>query len=171
MKSAADILQVGLRRGQAAGGGDGILEAGMDAPVGADDLGEALHIGGGKLFVLAVLQDLADDGMVRDQLLQYVSVGGIAAFGLLFGGRLCMCNRPERLSDTIFAMKNNGIEPKRLRLVTKTPYTRPWLFLIEGRKGGKPFMNVDPLLIMYGEDGELSKEVTDIYGEYKENVK
>ena len=32
-------------------------------------------------------------------------------------------------------------------------------------------MNVDPLLIMYDEDGELSKEVTDIYGEYKENVK
>ena len=94
-----------------------------------------------------------------------------AAYLLNFGGRLCMCNRPERLSDTIVAMKNNGIEPKRLRLVAKTPYTRPWLFLIEGRKGGKPFMNIDPLLIIYGEDGELSKEVTDIYGEYKEITK
>lgn len=94
-----------------------------------------------------------------------------AAYLLNFGGRLCMCNRPERLSDTIVAMKNNGIEPKRLRLVAKTPYTRPWLFLIEGRKGGKPFMNIDPLLIMYGDDGELSKEVTDIYGEYKEITK
>lgn len=94
-----------------------------------------------------------------------------AAYLLNFGGRLCMCNRPERLSDTIVAMKNNGIEPKRLRLVAKTPHTRPWLFLIEGRKGGKPFMNIDPLLIMYGEDGELSKEVTDIYGEYKEITK
>lgn len=94
-----------------------------------------------------------------------------AAYLLNFGGRLCMCNRPERLSDTIVAMKNNGIEPKRLRLVAKTPYTRPWLFLMEGRKGGKPFMNIDPLLIMYGEDGELSKEVTDIYGEYKEITK
>lgn len=94
-----------------------------------------------------------------------------AAYLLNFGGRLCMCNRPERLSDTIVAMKNNGIEPKRLRLVAKTPYTRPWLFLIEGRKGGKPFMNIDPLLIMYGEDGELSKEITDIYGEYKEITK
>lgn len=94
-----------------------------------------------------------------------------AAYLLNFGGRFCMCNRPERLSDTIVAMKNNGIEPKRLRLVAKTPYTRPWLFLIEGRKGGKSFMNIDPLLIMYGEDGELSKEVTDIYGEYKEITK
>ena len=94
-----------------------------------------------------------------------------AAYLLNFGGRLCMCNRPERLCDTIVAMKNNGIEPKKLRFVSKTPYTRPWLFLIEGRKGGKPFMNVEPNLIMYGDNGELSKEVTDIYGEYKENVK
>ena len=68
-------------------------------------------------------------------------------------------------------MKKNAIEPKKLRLVSKTPYTRPWLFLIEGRKGGKPFLNIEPNLIMYGEDGELSDEVTDIYGEYKENTK
>lgn len=96
----------------------------------------------------------------------------LAAKHLLnFGGRLCMCNRPERLSDTIFAMKSNGIEPKRLRMVSKTPHSRPWLFLIEGRKGGKPFMNIEPPLVMYGENGELSKEVTEIYGEYKENVK
>lgn len=94
-----------------------------------------------------------------------------AAFLLNFGGRLCLCNRPERLCDTIVAMKNNGIEPKKLRFVSKTPYTRPWLFLIEGRKGGKPYMNVEPLLVMYGNDGELSEEVNRIYGEYKENVK
>lgn len=94
-----------------------------------------------------------------------------AAYLLNFGGRLCLCNRPERLCDTIEAMKKNGIEPKKLRLVSKTPYTRPWLFLIEGRKGGKPFLNIEPNLIMYGEDGELSDEVTDIYGEYKENTK
>ncbi len=90
---------------------------------------------------------------------------------LNFGGRLCMCNRPERLSDTIFAMKQAGIEPKRLRFVVKRPDTRPWLFLIEGKKGSKPYLNVEPLLIMYGDDGQLSKEVIEIYGEYKENTK
>ena len=40
---------------------------------------------------------------------------------LKFGGRLCVCNRPERLSDVIFAMKNHNIEPKRLRFVSKNP--------------------------------------------------
>ena len=94
-----------------------------------------------------------------------------AAHLLNFGGRLCMCNRPERLSDTIVAMKEAGIEPKRLRFVVKRPETRPWLFLIEGKKGSKPYLNVEPMLIMYGDDGELSEEVIKIYGEYKENIK
>ncbi|MBP3938055.1 MAG: methyltransferase [Clostridia bacterium] len=94
-----------------------------------------------------------------------------AAYLLNFGGRLCMCNRPERLSDTIVAMKESGIEPKRLRFVVKRPDTRPWLFLIEGKKGSKPYLNVEPMLVMYNDDGELSEEVIKIYGEYKENVK
>lgn len=93
-----------------------------------------------------------------------------AAHLLNFGGRLCLCNRPERLSDTICAMKQAGIEPKRLRFVVKRPDTRPWLFLIEGKKGSKPYLNVEPMLIMYGDDGELSKEVIEIYGEYKEKT-
>ncbi len=98
-------------------------------------------------------------------------VTSAAAHLLNFGGRLCMCNRPERLSDTIVAMKEAGIEPKRLRFVVKRPDTRPWLFLIEGKKGSKPYLNVEPMLIMYGDDGELSEEVIKIYGEYKENIK
>lgn len=98
-------------------------------------------------------------------------VTSAAAHLLNFGGRLCMCNRPERLSDTIIAMKEAGIEPKRLRFVVKRPDTRPWLFLIEGKKGSKPYLNVEPMLIMYGDDGELSDEVMNIYGEYKENIK
>ncbi|MBP3441903.1 MAG: methyltransferase [Clostridia bacterium] len=98
-------------------------------------------------------------------------VTAAAAHLLNFGGRLCMCNRPERLSDTIIAMKEAGIEPKRLRFVVKRPDTRPWLFLIEGKKGSKPYLNVEPMLVMYGENGELSEEVINIYGEYKENGK
>jgi tRNA1(Val) A37 N6-methylase TrmN6 len=59
------------------------------------------------------------------------------------GGRLILCNRPDRLADVICAMRENGIEPKRLKFVSKTPETPPWLFLIEGRKDGGSFMNVE----------------------------
>lgn len=48
---------------------------------------------------------------------------------LKFGGRLCMCNRPERLADVITAMKSNDIEPKRIRFVANNPEQSPWLFI------------------------------------------
>ena len=72
---------------------------------------------------------------------------------LKYGGRLCMCNRPERLSDVVSAMKNNNIEPKRLRFVSKNPNEAPWLFLIEGKKGSKPFMQVESQLYIRSESG------------------
>lgn len=72
---------------------------------------------------------------------------------LKFGGKLCICNRPERLCDVITAMKNHNIEPKRIRFVSKNPSVAPWLFLIEGKKGSKPFMNIMPQLYVWNENG------------------
>lgn len=86
---------------------------------------------------------------------------------LKFGGRLCVCNRPERLSDVIFAMKNHNIEPKRVRFVSKNADEAPWLFLIEGKKGSKPFMRVEPQLYIRSSDG-FSEELQMIYSVGKE---
>ncbi|MBR6792217.1 MAG: methyltransferase [Ruminococcus sp.] len=86
---------------------------------------------------------------------------------LKYGGRLCVCNRPERLSDVIDAMKKSGIEPKRLRFVSKNPDEAPWLFLIEGKKGSKPFMKVEPQLYIRTENG-FSEELQRIYDTGKE---
>ncbi len=85
-----------------------------------------------------------------------------AAKLLKFGGRLCICNRPERLADVISAMKSNNIEPKRLRFVCKNPQSAPWLFLIEGKKGSKPFMKVMPQLYVWNENG-YTDEMQAIY--------
>ncbi len=74
---------------------------------------------------------------------------------LKFGGRLCICNRPERLADVITAMKSNDIEPKRIRFVANNPEQSPWLFLIEGKKGSKPFLKIEPPLYM--KSNELNK--------------
>lgn len=88
-----------------------------------------------------------------------------AAKNLRFGGRLCICNRPQRLCDIMVAMRNAGLEPKRVRFVSKNPKTAPWLVLVEGRKGGKPFLQVEPQLYTQGKDGELSEELKRIYGQ------
>ena len=86
---------------------------------------------------------------------------------LKFGGRLCICNRPERLADVIYAMRNNGIEPKRMRFVSKNPESPAWLFLIEGKKGSKPFMQVENQLFIRNENG-FSEELERIYSTGKE---
>jgi len=88
---------------------------------------------------------------------------------LKFGGRLCVCNRPERLADVISAMKNHNIEPKRIRFVSKTPDDAPWLFLVEGKKGSKPFMKVEKQLYIRSGDG-FSDELKRIYETGKESV-
>lgn len=84
---------------------------------------------------------------------------------LRFGGRLCVCQRPERLADVITAFRKNGLEPKRLRFVSKNAAGRPWLFLIEGKKGSKPFLQVEPPLFLeeggvyFGKAKEKAKEL------------
>lgn len=80
-----------------------------------------------------------------------------------------MCQRPERLSDVISSMRAHNIEPKRLRFVQQRPGKAPKLFLIEGRRGGKPGgLIVEPVLLIEGENGDFSEEMIKIYGEYKE---
>jgi len=92
-----------------------------------------------------------------------------AAQLLNFSGRLCMCQRPERLSDVLCCMRENGIEPKRLRFVQQRPAKAPKLFLVEGRRGGKPGgLIVEPVLFIEGENGDFSEEMINIYGAYKE---
>ena len=85
---------------------------------------------------------------------------------LNFGGKLCMCIRPERLCELMLEMHSAGIEPKRLRLVAKCPGKAPWLALIEGRRGGKSGITVDPELFVHCSDGGYSEEMKKIYGDY-----
>ena len=92
------------------------------------------------------------------------------ASGLLrFGGRFCLCLRPERLTDVITAMRNNLLEPKKLRMVQQRKNKSPKLFLIEGRRGGKPGgLNVLPALLIEDDEGNFSEEMMNIYGTFKE---
>ena len=88
---------------------------------------------------------------------------------LRFGGRFCLCLRPERLTDTIVAMRTYAIEPKRLRMVQQRQNKPPKLFLIEGRRGGSSGgLNVMPTLFIEDETGNFSNEMTAIYGAYKD---
>lgn len=87
---------------------------------------------------------------------------------LQFGGRFCVCQRPERLADIMESMRRFSIEPKRLRLVQQRKSKAPKLFLLEGRKNGnRGYLDVMPTLFIEDENGDFSAEMLEIYGDYK----
>ena len=83
---------------------------------------------------------------------------------LRFGGRLCICQRPERLADAITVMRENALEPKRLQLVCRDKASAPWLFLLMGQKGAKMHLNILPNFILY-EDGHYTAQTHAMYKE------
>jgi len=86
-----------------------------------------------------------------------------AAYLCRFGGSFALVHRPERLSEIFCAMTKAGIEPKRLRLVSARAQSPPSFALIEGRRGGKPGLAIEPLLVMHDEEGNFTQEMKRIY--------
>lgn len=87
-----------------------------------------------------------------------------AAYRLLkSGGTFCLCNRTERLADVLASMKNHHLEPKRLRFISKNHLTKPWLFLVEARKDGGSFLEVEKTFYLYDENMEYTDEMKEIY--------
>lgn len=93
-----------------------------------------------------------------------------ASMLLKFGGRFCLCIRPERLFEVMKSMSLNRLEPKKLRLVTSRAGEKPWLCLIEARLGGKSGMTVRENMVIYGEDGGYSEEMLKILKPYREET-
>ena len=84
-----DVLQVGVGGGQASRGGDGLLEGGVDAPVGLDGLAQSLNRLP-QLDGVAVLKKVLQEGVggLGVQPGQGIGVGGVAGLGLAGLGHL-----------------------------------------------------------------------------------
>ena len=86
-----------------------------------------------------------------------------AAYLLRWGGALCLVHKPERLCDAMCALRSAGLEPKHLRLVCRDAQAAPSLVLLEGRRGGKPGLRVEPPLLLQTERGDPTAEADAIY--------
>lgn len=86
-----------------------------------------------------------------------------AEFLLKNKGKFCICGRPARLAEAMNAMTRCKIEPKRLRLVSKTPADAPRLFLLEGRKNARPFLQILPPLYTHEPNGLPNAELQGFY--------
>lgn len=86
---------------------------------------------------------------------------------LKFGGRFCICQRPERLPDIFEAMRKFKIEPKSMREVIQRIGKEPSLVLVEGKKGSAPGFRINPPLILEDENGNYTPEAEELFNSYK----
>jgi tRNA1Val (adenine37-N6)-methyltransferase len=77
-------------------------------------------------------------------------------------GRMALVYLADRSADLIVAMRQTGIEPKRLRMVLSFPEMEASLILLEGVKGGKAGLAVQPPLVIYRRGKDYTDEVAAI---------
>jgi len=92
------------------------------------------------------------------------TVINIASKLLKESGKLFMVHRPSRLSEIFASMRQNRIEPKRLRFIHPYIESKANLVLIEGAKGSGVWMDVEPPLVVYKDKNVYTDEVLKIYG-------
>ena len=83
-----DILQIGLCGADASGGGNRLVEAGVNPLIRPDIDRQSVGIGGFQLGQLPVLQDVLDNGRLPGKLFQHICRRGITCLGLLAPGKL-----------------------------------------------------------------------------------
>ena len=86
-----------------------------------------------------------------------------AAYLCRTGGVLCLVHRAERLCDVLCALRENGLEPKRLRTVSHDAKKEPSLVLVEARRGGSAGLKLMPPLFVRSLDGTETDEILRIY--------
>ncbi|MGD8192557.1 tRNA1(Val) (adenine(37)-N6)-methyltransferase [Brevibacillus ginsengisoli] len=96
-------------------------------------------------------------------LLNLEDVIRVASQLLKTGGKLALVHRATRMIDIITLMRQYGIEPKRMRLVHPRKDAEPNMILIEGTRGGKPELRIQPPLIVYQQGEEYCDELYEIY--------
>ena len=92
------------------------------------------------------------------------TVINVASKLLKESGKFFMVHRPSRLSEIFSSMRQNRIEPKRLRFIHPYIESKANLVLIEGAKGSGVWMDVEPPLVVYKDKNVYTDEVLKIYG-------
>ena len=71
-------------------------------------------------------------------------------------GRFYMVHRPFRLTEILIKMNYFKIEPKRIQFVHPYIDREPSMVLVEGVRGAKPRVKIEPPIILFSrtEDGQ-----------------
>jgi tRNA1Val (adenine37-N6)-methyltransferase len=98
---------------------------------------------------------------IKARLLDFVRAG---SYLLRRRGRMALVYPAARTLDLLQTMRQEDLEPKRLRLVYSFEESAATLVLAEGIKGGGSELRVMPPLVMYTKDRKYTPEIRAILG-------
>lgn len=78
-------------------------------------------------------------------------------------GEFYMVHRAERIVDIFVTLRKYKLEPKNSRFVHSKIGEKPNLVLVKAVKCAKEFFKIDKPLVIYGEDGNYTDEIYEIY--------
>ena len=82
---------------------------------------------------------------------------------LRVAGRFVVIYTAERTAELLTQMRADRIEPKMLRCIHSDRHSEAKLVLVEGVKGGRPGIRIEPPLILYDHTGAYTPEVTRMF--------
>ena len=88
----------------------------------------------------------------------------ISSYLLKDHGEFFMVHRPERLVDILWTMREEKIEPKKIKFVYQNENKKTNLVLIKGVKNGNSFLEFEDNLYVYNQNGNYTDEILKIYG-------
>ena len=97
--------------------------------------------------------------------LKFSDLADAAAYLLKSKGRFFMIYHPERLIEVFETLRQNRLEPKRIRFVHNDPGAESKIVLIEAVRDGNPGIKIERPLYIYHEDGAYTAEVSEMYGD------
>lgn len=74
-------------------------------------------------------------------------------------GTLNIVHRPERMLDILNKLKQNNLEPKRIKFIYPSKEKDANIMLIEAKLNGKPGLKIEGPLISHNNDGSYTEEI------------
>ena len=87
----------------------------------------------------------------------------IASYLLKDFGEFYMVHRPDRLVDIFNIMREQKIEPKKIKFIYPNKNKKTNLIVIKGVKNAKPFLEYENNLYIYENNGNYTEDILKIY--------
>lgn len=82
----------------------------------------------------------------KELTINLAQIAKAAARVLKYGGRIDLLSRADRLAEVCYTLKAENIEVKKIQFVGGRYASKPYLVMVEGVKGGKPQVDILPIL-------------------------